>query len=149
MTLAKQLFDHRPVGVEAFRLTVGRKGPALVRALVPVEPEPAQRVVDLLLAVGAEACAVGVLDPQDERAALLPDEREVEQRHVRRADVRITGRRGGDPKPHAHLATTVLVRDPMPSISTVTVSPICIGPIPAGVPVRMTSPGSSVMQAVM
>ena len=33
----------------------------------------------------------------------------------------------------------------MPSISTLTVSPSSIGPTPAGVPVRMTSPGSSVI----
>ena len=37
----------------------------------------------------------------------------------------------------------------MPSISTLTVSPATIGPTPAGVPVRMTSPGSSVITAEM
>lgn len=35
----------------------------------------------------------------------------------------------------------------MPSMLTVTVSPATIGPTPAGVPVRMTSPGSSVITA--
>src|SRR5438132_766431 len=38
---------------------------------------------------------------------------------------------------------------PMPSISTSTTSPACNGPTPAGVPVRMTSPGSSVITEVM
>src|SRR5436309_2060694 len=37
----------------------------------------------------------------------------------------------------------------MPSISTSTVSPAVRGPTPAGVPVRITSPASSVMTAVM
>jgi hypothetical protein len=51
-----------------------------------------QGVEDLLLAVGDVARPVGVLDPQDELAALLAGERQVEQRHVRRADVGVTGR---------------------------------------------------------
>ena len=37
----------------------------------------------------------------------------------------------------------------MPSSSTSTVSPGFMGPIPAGVPVETTSPGSRVMEAVM
>ena len=42
-----------------------------------------------------------------------------------------------------------LVNVPMPSISTLTVSPSTIGPTPAGVPVRITSPGSNVMMSDM
>ena len=63
VAVREQPVDVRPVGVEPLALAVRRVRPALVRALVPVEPEPAQRVVDLLLAVGLEARAVGVLDP--------------------------------------------------------------------------------------
>ena len=37
----------------------------------------------------------------------------------------------------------------MPGISTSTVSPFSIGPTPAGVPVRTTSPGSRVIASVM
>ena len=37
----------------------------------------------------------------------------------------------------------------MPETSTSTVSPGCMGPTPAGVPVAITSPGSRVMEAVM
>src|SRR3954447_12780081 len=37
--------------------------------------------------------------------------------------------------------TKVLVSDPMPAISTVTCWPASTSPTPAGVPVRMTSPG--------
>src|SRR5205823_1407169 len=99
------------------------------------------------LAVLAVARAVGVLDPQHELPALLVNEREVEQRHVRRPDVRVAGRRRSDPEPDTHRATTRLLSRPMPSISTATSSPTCIGPTPAGVPVRITSPGSSVMHA--
>ncbi len=45
-------------------------------------------------------------------------------------------------------STTGLVSAPMPSICTRTRSPATSGPIPAGVPVSNTSPGSMVMTAV-
>ncbi len=45
--------------------------------------------------------------------------------------------------------TTGLASVPIPSIVTATVCPSRIGPTPAGVPVRMTSPGSSVITAVI
>ena len=145
----QQRLHYRPIGLQSLGLPVRRERPADVRPLVPVQTKPAQRVVDLLLAAGVEAGPVGVLDAQHERPALLARERQVEQRHVRRADVRIAGRRRRDAKPDRHRAPTRLRRTPMPSISTSTVSPTSIGPIPSGVPVRMTSPGSSVMQEVM
>src|SRR5438270_613190 len=40
---------------------------------------------------------------------------------------------------------TGFVSEPMPSIETVTSSPATTGPIPAGVPVKIKSPGSKVM----
>ena len=88
----EQLLDERLVGVEPLGLPVRRVGAADVRALVPGEAEPVQRVVDLLLAVGTKARAVGVLDAQDELAAVSPGEGQVEQRHVGGADVRVTRR---------------------------------------------------------
>ena len=141
------------VGVEPLGLPVGRVGAAHVGALVPVEPEPAQGVEDLLLAVLAVARPVGVLDAQDELAALLARERQVEQRHVRRADVRVAGGRRARPRAagpgrsarRQPRATTGLVSVPMPSIARPRPArPASTGPTPAGVPVRMTSPGSSV-----
>ena len=53
MPVGQQPVDVRAVGVEPLALAVRRERPALVGALVPVEPEPAQGVVDLLLAVGS------------------------------------------------------------------------------------------------
>ena len=96
VAVLEQPLDVGPVGVEPLGLAVGRERAADVRALVPVQPEPAQGVEDLLLGVLAEARAVGVLDAQDELAALLAHEGEVEQRHVGRADVRVAGRRRRD-----------------------------------------------------
>ena len=96
VALGEQPLDVGLVGVQALRLAVGGVGAAHIRALVPGQPQPVQRVEDLLLAVGAEPRPVGVLDAQHETAALLAREREVEQGHVCRADVRVSGRRGGD-----------------------------------------------------
>jgi hypothetical protein len=46
---------------------------------------------------------VGILDAQDELAAVLAGEAEVEQRDVGGADVRITGRRRSDTGTNLHL----------------------------------------------
>ena len=96
VAVGEQALDVRPVGLEPLGLAVRRERAADVRALVPLQAEPAQGVEDLLLAVLAEARPVGVLDAQHELAALLADEGEVEERDVRRADVRVTGRRRRD-----------------------------------------------------
>ena len=45
---------------------------AAVRALVPRQPQPVQRLVDLLFAVRDIPRPVRVLNPQHERPALLP-----------------------------------------------------------------------------
>src|SRR5690606_20505735 len=58
-------------------------------------------------------------------------------------------KRADDPfligQPSSGVYWTVFSRAPMPDISTLILSPIFIGPTPEGVPVMMTSPGSSVM----
>ena len=65
-----------------------------VRALVPVEAEPAQPVEDAGDHVGRRALDVGVFDAQDERAAVAPRVEPVEERRAGAADVQVTGRRG-------------------------------------------------------
>ena len=89
--LAQALQD---VGVDlaALALAVRRVGAADLGALVPVEAEPAhhleQRVVGLLAVAGR----VGVLDPEDERAAVVTGEGPVEQGRAGQADVGRAGR---------------------------------------------------------
>ncbi|CCH71629.1 hypothetical protein BN11_100019 [Nostocoides australiense Ben110] len=100
LALPEQLLDIRLVCREALGLPVGPDRSADVGAFVPGQPQPVQGVEDLLLAVVAEAGAVGVLDPQDELAALLAREGEVEQGHIGGADVRVPRGRGGDAQPH-------------------------------------------------
>src|SRR5439155_15453909 len=62
------------------------------RTLVPVEPEPGHRVEDRLLRGFARALEVGVLDAQDELAAVLSRVRPGEESGPRRADMEVAGR---------------------------------------------------------
>ena len=59
---------------------------------VEVEPEPAERLLDLAYRLGDLAACVGVLDPQVELAALVPREQPVEQRGACTAHVQVAGR---------------------------------------------------------
>ena len=59
---------------------------------VPVDPEPAQRLLDLLDRLGDLAARVGVLDPQQALAALLAREQPVEEERAHAADVEEAGR---------------------------------------------------------
>src|SRR4029079_12724871 len=155
-----ELVEGVAVEVAALALAVRRVRAADDRPLVPVEAEPAHDVEQPLVGLLAVAGGVGVLDPEHERAAVVAREGPVEQGGAGEADVRRAG--GGRADPHAHAAlggraardrrhrfTTELVSAPMPSIETSTSSPGCIGPTPSGVPVRITSPGSSVITDVM
>ena len=110
-----------------------------------------QRVVhDLDRLVGA-AGAVGVLDAQDERAAVVAREQVVVERGARVADVQRPGRGRRDPDADG---PSPLTRSPPCSPGA---DPLDLdldrrrpasGPTPAGVPVRITSPGNSVITAL-
>ena len=70
------------------------------RPLVPVEPEPIQRVEDLRDVLLRRALAVGVLDAQHHRAALVPRRQPVEQGGARAADVQRARGRWCEANPH-------------------------------------------------
>jgi hypothetical protein len=59
---------------------------------VPVEPEPAKRILDLLGRLLHLAVRVGVLDPQPKFPALVPGEQPVEERRPDVPDVEEAGR---------------------------------------------------------
>jgi len=67
--------------------------------LVPVQPQPAQRVEQLQVALLAVPGGIGVLDPEHEGAAVVAGVRPVEQRGADQADVRGAGRRRAEPHP--------------------------------------------------
>src|SRR5262245_34016977 len=91
MPLLDQLVGVLLVYLTTLTLTIRAVRTTDVRALVPFDAEPAQRVEDLLFGLAGRAQLVGVLDAQDELAAVLTSETEVEQRDVGGADVRIAG----------------------------------------------------------
>src|SRR5262249_1602438 len=62
------------------------------RTLVPLEAEPAQRVLDADHPLLTRAGAVGVLDAEGERAAVVTGEQPVEERGADRSHVQGSGR---------------------------------------------------------
>lgn len=69
---------------------------AHIRALVPLDAQPAQGVEDLLLGLAGGTQLVRVLDAQDELATVLTGEAEIEEGDVGGTDVRVTGGRRRD-----------------------------------------------------
>ncbi|MCY1514001.1 hypothetical protein D9M68_485270 [compost metagenome] len=96
MPLADQLVGILLVDRAALALPVRAVRAADVRALVPLDAEPAQGVEDLLFGFAGRTQLVGILDAQDELAAVLPCEAQVEQSDIGGADVRIAGGRRRD-----------------------------------------------------
>ena len=70
---------------------------------VPVDPEPPERLLDLLGGVGDLAARVGVLDPEAALAALLARVEPVEEERSDTADVQEAGRARGHADANAHL----------------------------------------------
>src|SRR6266705_724401 len=115
-----ELFLGRPAMVslsprdEFFRdLPVARKPLHLKeRAFVPVEPEPAHRVEDRLHRSFGRALEIGILDAQDEFAAVLSGVRPGEERGPRPADMEVAGRAWGKTgSDHRRVSNRGIVRD--------------------------------------
>ena len=87
---------------EAFALPVRAVRAADIRAFVPAQSEPVQRLEDDALGCDGAARAIRVLDAQDERAAEMLGVEIVDQRDVGRANVRIARRRRRDASPDRH-----------------------------------------------
>ncbi len=94
--LGDQLVRILLVDLAALALPVWAMRATDVRTLVPLDTQPAQRIVDLLFGLTGRAQLISILDAQDELAAVLTGEAQVEQRDIGGADVRITGRRWRD-----------------------------------------------------
>ena len=76
----------------ATRRQSSRRSSWNVGRAVPVEPEPAQRVLDLLDRLRDLAARVGVLDAEPELAAVVAREEPVEEERAHAADVEEAGR---------------------------------------------------------
>ena len=96
----QQLHGVRAIDVQPLGLPVRPVFAAGLDALAPLEPHPPQIVEDRLLRLARRPLDVGVLDAQDERAALTAREQPVEQRRARVADVQLPGRTRRESKSH-------------------------------------------------
>src|SRR5207247_5815941 len=83
---------------------------AFVRALIPVETEPAQAFVDQLLVLGPVAFHIGVVDAEGEGAAALAREQHVIESGAGGAEMREPRRARRDPHSnrvgHRHILRT-------------------------------------------
>src|SRR5690606_5161553 len=96
MALGNQFIRVLLINFTPFALTIRTVRAAHIRAFIPFDTEPAQRIIDLLFRLPRRAQLVGVLNAQDELTAMLTGETQVEQRDIRGADVRIASRRRRD-----------------------------------------------------
>ena len=94
LALAEPLLDHFAVTRIALGLVEG--------PFVRVEAEPFHAVQDRLDRFGRGALAVGVLDAQDERAAVAARVQPAEKRRAHAADVQEAGRAGGESGADGH-----------------------------------------------
>jgi hypothetical protein len=100
--LREERLGRRLVALDPRQLAVRRVRPLVpaagdLGALIPAQAQPVQALEDVVLVGDRRADDVGVLEPQDERAAGVPGVEEVEQRRPRGADVERAGRAGRDP----------------------------------------------------
>ncbi len=90
----QQRVDGCLVETVALRLVIRSRVAADLRALVPVDPEPAEPVQDRLQRLVDVPLPVRVVDAQDETAAVAAGVEPVEQRRAHAADVQETGGAG-------------------------------------------------------
>ena len=98
----EQLVRRPAITVGSLRLEVGPERPADFRPFVPVDPDPAKTVQDPLDGIIDVPLLVGVVDPKDELAAMMPGQQPVEQSCPHPADVQETGRAGGESGAYTH-----------------------------------------------
>ncbi len=79
------------VRVGALSLEVGAERAVDLGALVPVEAEPTHRAQDGLDVLVGRPLGIGVVDAQDERAAVMAGERPVVDGGARATDVQVAG----------------------------------------------------------
>src|SRR5699024_7692224 len=94
------LRDHTLVDLAALRLATAAVGSADLHALVPADAEPAHGVEQLVVGLLAGAGGVGVLDAEDELAAMVAGVGPVEQGGADQAHMRGPGRAGAEAHPH-------------------------------------------------
>src|SRR5215213_9281332 len=100
------------LGYEARRLLAAALHPLELEGdlTVPVEPQPAQRLLDLRRCLRDLAVRVRVLDSQVKLAALMPGEQPVEERRVDVPDVKEAGGAGREADTNTHAVSVLAWR---------------------------------------
>ena len=94
LALAQELLDDLAVPLHPLRL--------VERTLVVIEAQPLHALEDRVDGLGGGALAVGVLDAQDERAAVTARVQPAEQGRADPADVQHAGGAGGEAGADGH-----------------------------------------------
>ena len=98
-----QLFGIRQIEVAALGLHIGAAGAADIRAFVMREAGGGERLVDQLDRARHLALLIGVLDAQDELAAVAAREQIGVQRRAQVAQVHVSRRAGGEAGANFHV----------------------------------------------
>ena len=107
--LSSSCCRRRAIAIEPLRLEIRRVRAADLRALVPIDPQPAQAIEDAGDHLGLRALDVGVFDAQDERAAVTAGIQPVEESGARAADMQVAGGRRGEPEARGHRGSILLL----------------------------------------
>ncbi len=102
MAGGKQVVDRRLVEIGPLRLVVGAKVAANARPLVPVDPQPFQTFENRRERRFHVPLLVGVVDPQDEPAAVAAGEKPTEQGCADPPNVKVTGRTWSETGANGH-----------------------------------------------
>ena len=102
VAVSHQAVGRGLVAVEPLGLEIRPVRSADIRALVPLEPQPAQALENSADHLRRRPLEVGVFDAQHERAAVPPGEEIVEKRGTRAADVQVAGRRRRESDARSH-----------------------------------------------
>jgi hypothetical protein len=91
------------VNLSSLALLVWTESAAFSRPFIPVEAEPPQSFINRLHRLRCVSLFIGILDAQDEGSTVLADEKPVEQRGARTADMKVAGGRRSESGTDGHL----------------------------------------------
>jgi hypothetical protein len=97
MTAIEQLAHVPLIDLRAFALPIRSVRSADVGALVPRKTTPMQRVENRLFALARAASLIGILNAQHKLSAVVLGEAIIDERDIRRADMRVARRRRRNP----------------------------------------------------
>jgi hypothetical protein len=92
------------IDIESLGLKVWSIVSPHLRPLVPIQPQPAEAIEDACQGILHLACLIGVLNADDEPAAVVPGEEPVEQGGPEIPYMRVSGRAGGETHPNVWIS---------------------------------------------